>query len=73
VDVELVESGLVAGVSKLDLEFQLVCRHRFPADRTFRSDAWPAPRSIRAPGRELTVQDRSSRLFSKDDDDGLTA
>jgi hypothetical protein len=67
VDVKLVEPRGVAVMSELNLELQLVVRHRKATDGTDGAGgAHPgtAPGAVRFPGREFSGTDRFSSLFT---------
>ena len=66
VDVELVQSGIVAIVRELNFELQLVASYGLLAHRTWGPDAWPAPCAIRPTSRELSGLDYCSGFCSED-------
>jgi len=66
VNMELVESGIVAVARELDLKFHLVVRDGYPADRTGGADAGPSPCAGRGTGGQLAVSDRFSGFLAKD-------
>jgi hypothetical protein len=64
VDVKLVEPRGVAVMSELNLELQLVARHRKATDGAGGAHPGTAPGAVRFPGREFSGTDRFSSLFT---------
>ena len=66
VDVELVQSGIVAVTRELNLEFHLIAGHGVPAHRTESTDAGPAPCAVWPTLRKLAITDDSADLLAED-------
>jgi hypothetical protein len=64
VDVELVQTRVLAVMSELDLEFHLVASHGPAAYRTLSADARPAPCAVGSAVGELPVLDDFSGFFA---------
>jgi hypothetical protein len=69
VDVELVEPGIATVTHELNLELHLGGRHRQIADRAWRADTRPTPRTVRAAAGQFALLDdlanfRAESLFT---------